>query len=97
MIDWDAVAGSFSGEEIAYSAYLNPEGSSEHYLLQMHDPYENLTGSTNFRTRVPHPSRSTCSEPEHVISSGVPVEGRTPAEYRLPRENYSLLVIMIDI
>ena len=33
--DWDAVTGSFSGEEIAYSAYLNPEGSSEQYLVQM--------------------------------------------------------------
>ena len=36
-IDWDAAAGSSSGEEIAYSAYLNPEGSSEQYLVQMQD------------------------------------------------------------
>ena len=34
-VDWDAVAGSFSGEEIAYSAYLNPEGSSEQCLVHI--------------------------------------------------------------
>ena len=85
-IDWDAAAGSFSGEEIAYSAYLNPEGSSEQYLVQMQDIHENLTGSMNFRSRSPHPSRS--SEPEHVNLNGVSAEGRTPAEYRLPRETW---------
>ena len=87
-IDWDAAAGSFSGEEIAYSAYLNPEESSEQYLVQseMRDIYENLTGSMNFRSRSPHPSRS--SEPEHVNLNGVSAEGRTSAEYRLPRETW---------
>ena len=34
-VDWDAVAGSFSGEETAYNAYLNPEGSSEQYLVHI--------------------------------------------------------------
>ena len=37
-IDWDAAAGSFSGEEIASSAYLNPEGSGDNiwYRCRIH-------------------------------------------------------------
>ena len=36
--DWDAVTGSFSGEEIASSAYLNPEGSGDNiwYRCRIH-------------------------------------------------------------
>ena len=63
MIDWDAVTGTFEGKGVAYSAYLEPTSGSEHYLVQMQNLYENLTGSTQFRNRASHPSRERQPEP----------------------------------
>ena len=84
LIDWDAASGLFDGEGFAYSAYLDPSSSGAHSLEQNQDFYEDLMNSTLFRNEDPRPTTRK-TQPEHADSSGVPVEGRTPAEDRLLR------------
>ena len=86
LIDWDAASGLFEGEDFAYSAYLNPMSSGAQSLDQNRGFYDDLINSTMFRTEDLRPNERE-TQPEHADSNGGPVEGRTPAEDRLPREN----------
>ena len=85
LVDWDAASGLLEGDYYAYSAYLEPTGSGARLLEQNRSFHETLMQSTYFRAEDFHPTeRETVTD--DVNSRGLLGDGRTPAEYRLPRE-----------
>ena len=86
LVDWDAASSLLEGDYYAYSAYLEPTGSGARLLEQNRSFHETLMQSTYFRAEDFNPTeRDTVTEV--VNSRGLLGDGRTPAEYRLPREN----------
>ena len=84
LVDWDAASSLLEGDYYAYSAYLEPTGSGARLLEQNRSFHETLMQSTYFRAEDFHPTeRDTVTEV--VNSSRGLLDGRTPAEYRLPR------------
>ena len=84
LIDWDAASGLHDGEEFAYSAYLDLSSSGARSLEQNRGFYENLINSTYFRNEDLRPTEREIDT--EFTDGGVRVEGRTPAEDRLPRD-----------
>ena len=85
LIDWDAASGLHDSDEFAYSAYLDLTSSGARSLEQNPGFYENLINSTYFLMEDPRPNEREIVS-EHATMDGVRVEGRTPAEDRLPRD-----------
>ena len=84
LVDWDAASSLLEGDYYAYGAYLEPTGSGARLLEQNRSFHETLMQSTYFRAEDFHPTeRDTTTEV--VNSRGLLEDGRTPAEYRLPR------------
>ena len=84
LVDWDAASSLLEGDYYAYGAYLEPTGSGARLLEQNRSFHETLMESTFFRAEDFHPTeRDTTTEV--VNSRGLLEDGRTPAEYRLPR------------
>ena len=84
LIDWDAASGLHDSDEFAYSAYLDLTSSGARSLEQNRGFYENLINSTYFRSDDLRPDEREMDT--ELTDGGVRVEGRTPAEDRLPRE-----------
>ena len=84
LIDWDAASGLHDSDEFAYSAYLDLTSSGARSLEQNRGFYENLINSTYFRSGDLRPTEREINT--EFTDEGVRVEGRTPAEDRLPRE-----------
>ena len=84
LIDWDAASGLHDSDEYAYSAYLDLTSSGARSLEQNRGFYENLINSTYFRNEDLRPTEREIDT--EFTDGGVRVEGRTPAEDRLPRE-----------
>ena len=86
LVDWDAASSLLEGDYYAYGAYLEPTGSGARLLEQNRSFHETLMQSTYFRAEDFHPTeRDTVTDDAN--SRGLLGDGRTPAEYRLPREN----------
>ena len=95
LIDWDAASGLHDSDEFAYSAYLDLTSSGARSLEQNRGFYENLINSTYFRSGDLRPTEREINT--EFTDEGVRVEGRTPAEDRLPRENLISIEICRNI
>ena len=91
LIDWDAASGLHDSDEFAYSAYLDLTSSGARSLEQNRGFYENLINSTYFRNEDLRPTEREIDT--ELTDGGVRVEGRTPAEDRLPRERLCFIGI----
>ena len=91
LIDWDAASGLHDSDEFAYSAYLDLTSSGARSLEQNRGFHELLMKSTYFRADDLQ-ARERDTVTEVVDSRWGLLEGRTPAEYRLPRVYISIYI-----